>query len=291
MAAGAANHNMSNLETFLAQWRQTFAETARLTPETLDELESHLRERIEQLIRSGLPEPEACQRAATELGNPGDLAAEFRKLSAASWLPVKIVSGVAIVLTLAVPALLIVRPFSGPGAGLLLSVHVFTVILGYASALLLGVLGACFVLQRAFEAFPPSRLAALPRVTSRFATVGTICTALGIFLGMIWARVEWGRFWGWDSKEIGGLAVIVWMLAFLLAHRFQRITPRTLLVATLLGSNVVLLAWFGPSFTPGLHASALPHAASLALIAAFIFNLLLTVLGLTPTGCLRLRKT
>jgi ABC-type transport system involved in cytochrome c biogenesis permease subunit len=128
-------------------------------------------------------------------------------------------------------------------------------------------------------------------VTSRFATVGAICTALGIVLGMLWSHSEWNRYWGWDSKEIGGLAVIVWMLAFLLAHRFQRITPRTLLVATLLGSNVVLLAWFGPRFILGLHAYALSNAASLALIAAFIFNLFLTFLGLAPAGCLRFRKT
>jgi hypothetical protein len=57
---------MHNLETFLAQWRQTFS--GRLSPETLDELESHLRERIEQLIHSGAPEPDACQQAAAELG-------------------------------------------------------------------------------------------------------------------------------------------------------------------------------------------------------------------------------
>src|SRR5688572_26383528 len=214
---------MSNLETFLAQWRQSFTEAARLNPKTLDELESHLRERIAQLIHSGFPEPDACQRAAAELGSPGDLAAEFRKLSATSWLPVKIVTGAAIVLTLALPAVLIAQPFTGPGAGPLLSAHVFAITLGYTTPLLLGALGACFVLQRAFGTFSPSRLVALPRVTSRFATVGMICTTLGIFLGMIWTRLEWNRFWDWDSKEIGGLAVIVWMLAFLLAHRFQRI--------------------------------------------------------------------
>jgi hypothetical protein len=101
----AANLTMPNLETFLAQWRQSFAEAARLNPKTLDELESHLRERIEQLIHSGLPEPEACQRAAAEFGSPGNLAAEFRKLRPASWLPVKIVTSAAIALAVALPAL------------------------------------------------------------------------------------------------------------------------------------------------------------------------------------------
>jgi hypothetical protein len=281
---------MPNLESFLSQWRQTLSAAHHLTQETLDELESHLRERIAQLVHSGLPEADACQRAAAELGSPETIATEFRKLDASPWLPVKIATGLGVALALAVATFLLVRDFTRPGAGILLAVHVFTVTLGYATTILLGALGACFVLQRACADFSPRRLASLSRVTFAFATVATVCTALGIILGMVWSHREWGRSWGWDAKEIGALCVIVWMSGFLIAHSFRWVTPRGLLVASVLGSNVVFLGWFGPSLTPGLHAYGLSNTAWLLLLAVLVSNLLITLLGLAPAGCLRLRK-
>jgi ABC-type transport system involved in cytochrome c biogenesis permease subunit len=207
-----------------------------------------------------------------------------------SWLPVKIVAVLAMALALTAAIFLVARPFTEPGAGLLLSLHAFTITLGYGTALLLGVLGACFVLQRACADFPPARLPALSMVTFRFATVAIACTALGVFLGMLWAHREWNRFWAWDSKEIGGFCVLMWMTVFLVAHRFHRITPRALLIASTLGSNVVLLAWFARILSPTLHPAGLPAAAFL-LLGAILFNLFLTLVGLAPAGCLRLRKS
>ena len=60
---------MPDLETFLAQWRQKLSAVRHLKPGTLDELESHLRDRIAEHMRSGLAEADACQRAAAELGS------------------------------------------------------------------------------------------------------------------------------------------------------------------------------------------------------------------------------
>ncbi len=33
---------------------------------------------------------------------------------------------------------------------------------------------------------------------------------LGLILGCMWAKVAWGRYWGWDPKELWGLAV--WLI-------------------------------------------------------------------------------
>jgi hypothetical protein len=110
------------------------------------------------LIGPGLTRANACQRAALELGNPETIAAEFRKLDPGPWLPVKIMTGLGVALALAGAIVLLVRPFTGPGAGMLLADHVFTVSLGYSAALLLGVLGACFVIQCACAGFSLRRL-------------------------------------------------------------------------------------------------------------------------------------
>jgi hypothetical protein len=263
-----------------------------MTPEMLDELESHIRERVAQLIGSGLSEADACERAAAELGNPETLAAEFRKLDPKPWLPVRIMTGVGVTLALGAAIVLLVRPFTGPGAGMLLTIHVFTVTLGYGSTLLVGVLGACFVIQRARAGFPRRRLASLTRATFAFATIATVCTVAGIILAMFWAHREWGRFWDWDPKEIGALCVVVWMSGFLIAHCFRWVTARGLLVASLIGSNVVFLGWVAPALSPGLHAYVWFHGPWLLLLlfAILTLNCLLTILGLAPASCLRCRK-
>lgn len=282
---------MPNLETFLAQWRQALSAARHLTPETVDELENHLRERIAELMRSGLTEADACQRAAADLGSMEAIAGEFGKLDRAAWLPAKIVAGMGIAIALVLAALLAVRSFTQPATDALLSVHVFTVTLGYTATLLLGVLGACFVLQRALGEFSPRSLMPVGRMTLIFGTVAAICTATAVILGGFWAQREWGRFWGWDAKEIGGLCAVIWMTGFLIAHAFRRVTTRGLLVASMIGSNVVFLAWFGPALAPsGLHAYGLPAFAHVLVIAALVGNLLLALLGLAPAGCLRARK-
>lgn len=281
---------MPDCESFLAQWRQALSAACHLTPETLDELENHLRERIAELMRTGLSETEACERAAAELGSPETMAREFRKLDRAAWLPAKIVARLGIAGALILAVLLLARALTQPVVDVLLSVHAFSVTLGYTSTLLLGVLGACFVLQRARADFSPHRLAPLGRITLIFATVATVCTAAGVILGGFWAQREWGRFWAWDAKETGGFCAVIWMAGFLLAHTFRWVTPRGLLVASLVGSNVVFLAWFGSALAPGLHAYGLPNAAHLLLLAALAGNVLLGLLGLAPAGCLRARS-
>jgi hypothetical protein len=290
MAAGAATHTMSKLETFLSRWRQAMSAVPHLTAETLDELESHLRERIAELMRSGVAESEACERAAEELGPASTIAAEFRKVDGSAWLPVRIVVAMIVVVALATAIFLLVRTLQGNGGGILLAVHVFTITLGYVTTLLLGGLGACFVLQRAVGGFSERRLARVGRATFSLAILATVFTALGIILAMFWSHREWGRFWGWDAKEIGALSVLVWMSGFLIAHHFSRVTDRGLLLACVLGSNLVLLAWFGPSLFPGLHASALPAFAWALLLTAFVGNLFLTGIGLAPACVLRRPK-
>ena len=67
---------MHNLEQFIIEWRRTMKAVPNVHPKTLDELENHLRETVAQLVQSGVPEAEACQRAAAELGSPETMAAD-----------------------------------------------------------------------------------------------------------------------------------------------------------------------------------------------------------------------
>ncbi len=43
----------------------------------------------------------------------------------------------------------------------------------------------------------------------------TLLLGVGIFIGAVWANVSWGRYWGWDPKEVWALvSFIVYSLAF-----------------------------------------------------------------------------
>src|SRR5947208_1581349 len=226
---------MHNLEQLIAEWRKTMMTAHNIGRETLDELENHLREDVDQLVQSGMAEPEAFQRAVTQLGGARTIASEFQKLDQPTWLPVKVIIGIGIMAALGWALLLIVR-FDTGRLSFLLASHVFMVTLGYTTTFLVGALGICFVGQRCFSDFSPLRLRSLTRVTFILGWVAAGLTSVGLILGMVLAKAEWGRYWAWDVKEIGGFAVIVWQACFLFAHRFACHTARGVLVMSVLGN-------------------------------------------------------
>ena len=70
---------MFNLEQAIADWRQQMLAAGIQSPTPLEELEGHLRETIEQLMKSGLKEPEAFEISMREIGQPKTLKSEFQK--------------------------------------------------------------------------------------------------------------------------------------------------------------------------------------------------------------------
>lgn len=72
---------MFELNTEIAQWRSSLTQSDRLSKSDIDELESHLREEIENLIASKLSEQEAFLVASHRLGGADALADEFAKVN------------------------------------------------------------------------------------------------------------------------------------------------------------------------------------------------------------------
>jgi len=277
---------MHNLEKLIAEWRKTVA-TPNVSAETLDELETHLRETTEQLVRSGINLPDAFQRALADLGNMPKISSEFRKLAEPLWLPIKLAVGATALLALGLVIYVIAR-LDSSRSSLLLATHIFTVTLGYTLTLFIGGLGICFVSQRCLEDFSTSRLHSIGRVSLVLGSVALFFTMLGTFLAMIWAKIEWGRYWAWDAKEIGGLSVVVWLSCYVIAHRFFKNSARGILAISMLGNIVVSLAWFGPQVN-GLHQYRMPNT-SLPLAIVVVVNLVFFAIGFVPAGRLRLRN-
>src|SRR5689334_11360573 len=80
-----------DLEQQIQSWRQTIASQlgGDGRPEVVDELESHLRDDVEQLVRAGRAPARAWEIALAGLGEPQELAAEFRKSARPAWLPAR----------------------------------------------------------------------------------------------------------------------------------------------------------------------------------------------------------
>jgi cytochrome c-type biogenesis protein CcsB len=92
-----------------------------------------------------------------------------------------------------------------------------------------------------------------------YRTVGVAFPLLSLLLitGAVWANESWGRYWGWDSKEVG--ALVSWMayagyLHTRIAHGWR---GRRSAYFALLGFVLVVFTWLGVSFLlPGLHSYA-----------------------------------
>jgi len=71
---------MFNLEQAVSEWRRQMFAAGIKTPVPLDELEMHLRESIEQQMKSGLDEQKAFEIAVGRMGQAGPLKMEFKKI-------------------------------------------------------------------------------------------------------------------------------------------------------------------------------------------------------------------
>jgi hypothetical protein len=278
---------MSNVEKLIADWRKSMMAAREVGPETADELETHLREHIDQLVRSGMTESEAFPRAVQQLGGARMLGAEFQKLDHRSWWGTKLVAALGLLLALANLTFVIVLLNAGK-INFLLAAHAFLVGMGYSTTFLVGALGVFFVAQRCFSPFLPFRSRSLTRLTFVLGCIAAGMTVAGVILGMLWAKIEWGRYWAWDIREIGAFAVVLWQVCFLFTHQFTRTSARGILMMSLLGNIVVALAWFGANMLSS-PAQYWTFYQSLLMVGV-VSNLAFFIAGLAPAGWIRARK-
>ena len=97
------------------------------------------------------------------------------------------------------------------------------------------------------------QLYALSRI---FLYPAVILLALGIIVGAIWAKISWGRYWGWDPKETWALiTLIIYILP--LFSKFLPFFKKPLFLHfyMLLAFLSVLMTYFGVNYLlGGLHS-------------------------------------
>ena len=149
---------------------------------------------------------------------------------------------------------------------------VICITIGYGCALVAGTMAHAYLLKLSDTIGKKLQVATL---------IALLFTAIGTILGGIWADQSWGRFWGWDPKENGALAIVIWLI-WLLHGRITGHLKAVGFAACLAAVNIIVaLSWFGVNLlSVGLHSYGFTDSAAIGL-AVFCFGELLIITGLT----------
>jgi cytochrome c-type biogenesis protein CcsB len=134
--------------------------------------------------------------------------------------------------------------------------HVMTIALSYAAfALALGIANITLGYYL-FRSSNRTAIAALSRFTYKAIQVGVLLLAAGVILGGVWADYSWGRFWGWDPKEVWALVALLGYLCVLHARFIGWVGHRGLAALSIGCFSLVVMAWYGVNFVlgAGLHS-------------------------------------
>ena len=137
-----------------------------------------------------------------------------------------------------------------------LVIHVMTITLSYAAfALAMGIANITLGYYLVRSENRPA-IEALSRFTYRALQVGVVLLATGTFLGGMWAAYSWGRFWGWDPKEVWALIALLGYLAVLHSRFAGWVKHRGLAALAVSCFALVIVAWYGVNFVlgAGLHS-------------------------------------
>ncbi len=166
-------------------------------------------------------------------------------------------------LTMALTDLLPIDSFIHPVAPVLsgtpwLAIHVPIIMISY-SVLALGVVIAH--MQIGFTIFAPRRLALIERMNDLlywYMHVGAILLVTGIMTGSIWASSSWGRYWGWDPKEVWSLVAFLAYLGILHARWDKLLGKFGVAAMSIVAFQSILMTYLGVNFvlTSGMHSYA-----------------------------------
>ena len=130
-----------------------------------------------------------------------------------------------------------------------LTLHVFTIALGFAGMILSGVVAHVALFRASSERTP------LDSLLYGTLVFGAVFTIIGTLLGGVWADFAWGRFWGFDPKECGALFVILWATLLLHLRAGRLVNVRNFALLNCFNVIVTFLCWFGVNLLGvGLHS-------------------------------------
>jgi ABC-type transport system involved in cytochrome c biogenesis permease subunit len=126
-----------------------------------------------------------------------------------------------------------------------------------------------------------SQIKPLSNFIYRAMQVGVLLVALGTFLGGVWADKSWGRFWGWDPKEVWALTTLIVYLVPLHGRFAGWVSTFGLVAASVICYNSVLMAWYGVNWVlgVGLHSYGFAEGGGQGIVVFSALALIALVIG------------
>ena len=165
-----------------------------------------------------------------------------------------------------------------------LTVHVFTIALGFAGMILSGVVAHVALFRASLEENRAGSLGESPRTPLDSLLYGTLVfgavfTIIGTLLGGVWADYAWGRFWGFDPKECGALFVILWAMLLLHLRAGRLVDAHAFALLNCFNVIVTFLCWFGVNLLGvGLHSYGFQNGTAVWLALFVAVDVLFIVL-------------
>ena len=140
----------------------------------------------------------------------------------------------------------------------LLSVHVVVIMFSYALLAFIMLNGLTAILLHCFSENAQRQIERLKTISHLMLYPAVFCLAIGIFVGAIWANLSWGRYWGWDPKEVWALiTLMIYSLALHTDSLPMFCKPMFFHLFAVVAFLAVLFTYFGVNFLlGGLHSYA-----------------------------------
>jgi ABC-type transport system involved in cytochrome c biogenesis permease subunit len=160
-----------------------------------------------------------------------------------------------------------------------LAIHVITIMLGYAALAVAMGIGNVTLGYFLVGAQKQETIQAQDRSTYKSLKAGVLLLLVGTILGALWADYSWGRFWGWDPKEVWALITLLSYLAILHARAAGWVGNLGLAALSVFCFTWVVMAWYGVNFlNSGLHNYGLSGSSGAVFVLTAVVAQLLYVI-------------
>jgi ABC-type transport system involved in cytochrome c biogenesis permease subunit len=151
-----------------------------------------------------------------------------------------------------------------------MSIHVPVIMVSYSVLALAMLIAHAQIVVMAAAPQRRRLIGTIERMHYWYVHVGSILLLVGIATGSMWAASSWGRYWGWDPKEVWSLVALLAYLAILHARVDRQALPAWTwgLVAALLAALMLLIASKLAPITPAKAAALLGAAGMVVFFIA-----------------------
>ncbi len=199
---------------------------------------------------------------------------------------VTFISALMAAIALMLADLLPIDPSIGPVAPVLLdtawmAIHVPVIMVSYS--VLMIAMGFALALLGLFALVPQRTdlIRATDHLHYRSLQVGTILLTIGIITGSMWGSASWGRYWGWDPKEVWSLIAMLGYVAVLHARLIGWLRAFGTALASTVVFWLVVMTYVGVNYVLGIGL----HSYAFGKGAVVKWLLMLGGLQLVLTAC------